>query len=809
MDYEKLGVFFLGKEYDLKTREMEEAPLLYDSRDLTTHGICIGMTGSGKTGLAISLLEEAAMDGVPVIAIDPKGDLGNLLLTFPDLAPSDFEPWVDPAAAQRKGKTVAEFAKDRASLWRNGLGSWGQDGARIGRMRDKVDLNIYTPGSSQGRPLAVLRSFDPPDDERASNREARQNLIDGAVNGLLALLGIDADPLRSREYLLLCRIVDHAWSEGRSVPLGELIRQIQDPPFRKVGVFDLESFYPEKERFDLALRVNGVLASPGFEAWLDGDPLEIPKLLHSPDGKPRVSILSIAHLSESERMFFVTLLLNEILSWVRTQPGTSSLRAIIYMDEIFGYFPPTANPPSKQPMLTLLKQARAHGVGVLLSTQNPVDLDYKGLSNTGTWFIGRLQTERDKMRVLEGLEGAGGGGDFDRQKMEQVLASLGSRVFLMHNVHDDGPVVFHTRWAMSYLSGPMTLPQIASLSPPDAATAAPAKSARGKTKKKTGKSSAAPSVLPTESRPLLPPGIDERFVRATRPAPAGTTVAYQAGVGGTFRLHFVRASAQLDEWRDVDVLVPLCADGENAEWDGMTIVSGGGIDGDRDPNDGFTFGPLGDVDAKRLKALQKDVVSALYRDRTVPIWKCKKFKLTSKPGEDQETFLGRVRHAARERRDDEVAKLEERYKKKLATINDRVRKAERRLEKEEEDVDRARSASRWSIGTSLIGALFGKRLSGVKSAARSRRKTSKEKQDVDRAEDVLEEQRDKLAEMEEEFQEKLSDLELDLEALPDVDETLVKPRKSDISTGDFCIHWIPCAVDPQERRTPLIAPSSR
>ncbi|MEM7163873.1 MAG: DUF87 domain-containing protein [Planctomycetota bacterium] len=805
MEYEKLGVFYLGKEYDLAAGEMDEAPILYDSRDLTTHGICIGMTGSGKTGLAISLLEEAAIDGVPIIAIDPKGDLGNMLLTFPDLAPEDFEPWVDPAAAQRKGQTTAEYAKGRADLWRNGLASWDQDGARIQRLRDKVDLNIYTPGSSQGRPLAVLRSFDPPTGDRANNRDARQNLIDGAVNGLLALLQIDADPLRSREYLLLCRIVDHAWSEGRSLPLGDLIRQIQSPPFEKIGVFDLESFYPEKERFELALSVNGVLASPGFEAWLDGDPLEIPRLLRSPDGKPRVSILSIAHLSETERMFFVTLLLNEVLSWVRTQPGTSSLRAIIYMDEIYGYFPPTANPPSKQPMLTLLKQARAHGVGVLLSTQNPVDLDYKGLSNTGTWFIGRLQTERDKLRVLEGLEGADGGGMFDRQRMEQVLAGLGSRVFLMHNVHDDGPVIFHTRWAMSFLSGPMTLPQIASLSTRESEATAPAKGKARKKKKQAKKSTRAASALTeTSARPMLAPGIEERFLRPTRPAPAGTRVLYRPGVTGTFRLHFVRASAKLDEWREVDVLLPLAGSSDKPLWDGLLSAPGGSIDGDPSPNDGFTFGAVGKIDAKGLKGLEKELRDHLYRERNVPIWKCKRFRLTSSPGEDHETFLGRVQHAAREKRDEQLAKLEERYKKKLATIEDRIRKAERRLEKENEDVDRARSASRWSIGTSLIGALFGKRLSGVRSAARSTRKTSKEKQDVRRAEEVLEEQQEKFAAMEEEFRDKVSDLELDAEDLPDVDETLVRPRKSDISSRIFCVAWVPHAEDPNGHSQPLI-----
>ena len=405
-DFEKLGAFYLGRVYDPMAGETLDEPILYDSRDLTTHAICVGMTGSGKTGLAIGLLEEAAIDGVPAIIIDPKGDMGNLLFNFPKLEAADFQPWVDPDEAMRKGIGVAEHARKTAELWKKGLASWGQDGARIQRLRDAVDMCIYTPGSTAGVPLRVLRSFDAPPPALREDAEALAERVQSAVSGLLALLDIDADPVSSREYILLSNILQHAWSEGKSLDLAGVIRAIQQPPFDKLGVFDLDVFYPAKERFTLAMAMNNLLASPSFAPWMEGEPLEISKLLYTDEGKPRLSILSIAHLSDSERMFFVTLLLNEVVSWMRTQPGTSSLRALLYMDEIFGYFPPTREPPSKRPMLTLLKQARAFGVGVVLSTQNPVDLDYKGLSNCGTWFLGRLQTERDKARVLDGLEGA-------------------------------------------------------------------------------------------------------------------------------------------------------------------------------------------------------------------------------------------------------------------------------------------------------------------------------------------------------------------------------------------------------------------
>ncbi len=474
-DFEKLGLFYLGKTYDLKHRKVTSELLLYESKHLTTHAVCVGMTGSGKTGLGIGLLEEAAIDGIPVIAIDPKGDLGNLLLSFPELRPEDFLPWVDTDEAERRGLTVEQFAARTAEEWKEGLAEWGEDGARIARLRNAVDLAIYTPGSTAGLPLTVLRSFDAPSAVLVGQTEAYRERITSAVSGLLALLGITADPISSREHILLANVLDQAWRAGQDLDMASLIHAVQSPAFQKVGVMDIETFFPAKDRFALVMKLNNLLASPGFAGWLEGDALDVGSLFHTSEGKPRLSVLSIAHLSENERMFFLTILLNEVLAWVRTQPGTSSLRAVLYMDEIFGYFPPTANPPSKVPMLTLLKQARAFGLGVVLATQNPVDLDYKGLSNAGTWFLGRLQTQRDKDRVLEGLEGAStaAGHAFNRRKMDEVLSGLGSRVFMMNNVHDDQPAVFQTRWTLSYLRGPLTREQIQTLMAPRKQATAP------------------------------------------------------------------------------------------------------------------------------------------------------------------------------------------------------------------------------------------------------------------------------------------------------------------------------------------------
>src|SRR6478752_2821994 len=475
---EGLGSFYLGKPYDAEAKKLTDGYVLYDSKDLTTHAVCVGMTGSGKTGLCVGAIEEAALDGVPSIVIDPKGDLANLMLTFPALRPEDFRPWINEDDAAKAGASPDDYAKSQAEMWAKGLSDWGQDGARIQRLRDAADFTIYTPGSDAGLPVSVLGSSATPADR--SDAEAVGDQIGAIATGLLALLGIDADPIKSREHILLSSILGAAWANGQALDIAALIAQIQQPPFAKIGVLDLDSFYPQKDRFELALALNNLLAAPGFQLWMQGVPLDVGQLLRSDAGKPRVAIFSIAHLSDAERMFFVTLLLNAVLAWMRGQSGTTSLRALLYMDEIFGFFPPTAEPPSKKPLLTLLKQARAFGLGVMLATQNPVDLDYKGLSNAGTWFLGRLQTERDKARVIEGLEGASAaaGSLFDKAAMEKTLAGLTSRVFVMNNVHDDHPIVFESRFVMSYLAGPLTRTQIQKLmGPRRSATTAPTSAA--------------------------------------------------------------------------------------------------------------------------------------------------------------------------------------------------------------------------------------------------------------------------------------------------------------------------------------------
>ncbi|HEY5884001.1 MAG TPA: hypothetical protein VIT88_04905, partial [Pyrinomonadaceae bacterium] len=519
-NFEKLGAFYLGRPYDLKEKKHKDGLLLYDSKDLVTHAVCVGMTGSGKTGMCIGLIEEAALDGIPSIIIDPKGDLPNLLLTFPELRPEDFAPWVNEGDAQKKGLSSAAYAAQQAEFWKNGLAQWGQDGARIKRLREAADFRIYTPGSNAGIPVSILKSFAAPPSQIVEDDELLTERVNTTATSLLGLLGIDADPIKSREHILLSNILSKEWTAGRDLDIAGLIQQIQSPSLTRIGVMDLDSFFPPKDRFELAMSLNNLLAAPAFAAYMEGEPLDIQNILYTPSGKPRVAIFSIAHLNDAQRMFFVSLLLNQMLGWMRTQSGTTSLRAILYMDEIFGYFPPVANPPSKLPLLTLLKQGRAFGVGVVLATQNPVDLDYKGLANTGTWVIGRLQTERDKARILEGLEGVAGGTGlkFDRQEMEQILAGLETRIFVLNNVHEEGTEVFETRWAMSYLRGPLPRNQIKTLM-------APVKSAAPQEVPPPGTvianqpfaaSATVPAVAANEpaksQEPILPPEVPRYFV---------------------------------------------------------------------------------------------------------------------------------------------------------------------------------------------------------------------------------------------------------------------------------------------------------
>ena len=784
-DYEKLGVFYLGREFDPATNALKDELVLYDSKDLTTHAVCVGMTGSGKTGLCLSLLEEAAIDGVPAICIDPKGDLGNLMLTFPNLSAAEFEPWVDSGDAARKGLSVSEYAARTAESWKNGLAEWNQPPERIAQLRAAADVAIFTPGADTGIPLSVLRSFAPPSAGLLSDAGALRDRVGSVVSGLLSLLGIEADPIGSREHILLANILEGAWRAGLSLDMTGLIQAVQKPAFDKLGAFDLETFFPSKDRLKLAMQINNLIASPGFAAWMSGDPLDAQRLLFTPEGKPRVSIISIAHLNDAERMFIVTLLLNEVIAWMRNQSGTSSLRAIVYMDEIFGFFPPTANPPSKQPMLTLLKQARAFGLGVVLATQNPVDLDYKGLANCGTWFIGRLQTERDKLRVIEGLKSALP--DTDGTNLEALMSSLTQRVFLMRNVHDDTPVLMKTRWALSFLRGPLTGPEISRVMAARKSQAAPAGAA-------TPAGAMAPAAA---SRPAVGAGIAEYFLTATKGA---GLVLYKPMVAGFGKLHYIDSGLALDEWQTSGWLAPFDDGGGNASWEDSANAANLKSRLGSAPAADAEYGELpgAALRATSYAGWAKGLQAHLYETARAHLFVCDQFKLASKAGESEGDFRARLNLAAREKRDAAVTALRQRWQVKLLQLQDQVRRAQERREREQSQLNQQRLQTAVSVGSSILGALFGRKalsarnINSVGSAARSASRWGRESQDVDRAAESLEVLQQRLAEAQREVEDEVARLEVTLEAANVTLRAIEVPaRKSDIAVGEVALVWTP------------------
>ncbi len=869
-DYEKLGVFYLGRPYHLAEKKAGEGLFLYDSKDLVTHAVCVGMTGSGKTGLCISVLEEAGMDGIPSIAIDPKGDLTNLLLTFPDLSAADFLPWVNQEDALKKGMSVEDYAAKQADTWRNGLASWGESGERIRRLRQSTSYAIYTPGSTAGIPVSILKSFAAPPPPVLEDEELLRERINTTATSLLGIIGIEADPIKSREHILISTLLDRAWREGRDVDIASLIQQIQTPPMNKVGVMDLESFYPSKDRFALALSLNNLLAAPGFSTWLEGEPLDISSILYTPEGRPRTAVFYIAHLSDSERMFFVSLLLNQVLGWMRTLSGTTSLRAIIYMDEIFGFFPPVANPPSKTPLLTLLKQARAYGVGLMLATQNPVDLDYKGLSNTGTWFIGRLQTERDKARVLEGLEGvaATNGVAWDRQGMEQTLAGLSNRIFLMNNVHDDAPLVFETRWAMSYLRGPLTRSQIkqlmdpvkaalagppavelaqASLTPgvaPGAPAFPPAPPAAH-----PGPAGAAPAPVPPSpvagtpavappaaapvpaavppaapppgpvaapspptpagapgTRPVLPPRVPQYFVPVRPSRPAGQSLVYRPEVIGAGEVHFRSVKAGVNTIKNVVCRAavtdgPVAIDWQSAAEADLDVKALG-----PSPVEPAVYDSLPSIAAKveSYSYWSKEFAAWLARSQQLELWKSPSTKESSAAGESERDFRIRLQQHFRERRDAQADQLRQKYAPKIATLEERVRRARATVEREKDQARNQKVQTALSFGATILGGFMGRKgTSGAKSTLGGISRASKESRDVGRAEDTAEALQERLKQLEADFKADMDKLSSSMDPQTEqLEQVRVSPARKDVSVKLLALGWMPYWRSPSGELTP-------
>jgi Helicase HerA, central domain len=838
--------FYLGRAFDPQKNKTTAQAVSYDPADLTTHAVVTGMTGSGKTGLCIDLLEEAALQGIPAIIIDPKGDLTNLLLHFPNLAPQDFQAWIDPEIARRAGETLEQASNAAALAWRKGMQDWGIDHERLVALKNAAEFAIYTPGSDAGIPVSVLSSLNAPELDWDANREVLREKVSSTVTALLGLIGVDdIDPIQSREHILLSNLFENTWSQGKNIELTELILETQNPPFEKLGAFSVDTFFPPKERMALAMKLNNILAAPAFEAWREGQNLDVAALLTARDGRPRHSIFYVAHLSDAERMFFVTLLLSAVETWMRTQPGTGSLRAVLYMDEMFGYLPPTANPPSKEPLLRMLKQARAFGLGLLLATQNPVDVDYKALSNAGTWFIGKLQTDQDKQRLLDGLMSASS--DTSRAALDQLISRLGKRVFVLHNVHARQPVLFQTRWTMNFLAGPLTRTQIPALnqlvgarlvettsaanitapasveSSPEALQQSPLPAAPTRPqvvvsspKIENQTAVKAPSIQVTvpisdngnQTKPALPAGIAEYFLPQTNSLPEAFSAAKQsmpeaAMIQSVVYRPALLASAQvrfLDRKLGVDsnmpraVLVEKPAQSGSIRWDDFSYENSQLEKLESAPTPGARFGgvvePLSD--SRRMTAMQKDFVDWIYRSSTVKARANQTLKVFAGPDVTQADFIKACAEAAREARDAELEKSTGLMDRKIKTLEEKIAREERELQQDQTELSQRKNeefGNLAELGASLVG--IGRKKS-LTTQLTKRRLTEQAKGNVEDSLQSLEQYKKDLAELQQQRSQTAQEItDRWGQAVNEVSEVNVTPKKTDIYVNLFGVAWVP------------------
>ncbi|HIO90534.1 MAG TPA: ATP-binding protein [Campylobacterales bacterium] len=783
--YEKLGLFYLGNEVDIKSGEKEDELLLVKNKNLTTHATIIGMTGSGKTGLGISMIEEAVLDNIPSIIIDPKGDMGNLLLAFDDFDSKKFEPWVDSNEANKQGLSVEEFAKKEAMKWEKGLNSAGQDRDRVKRFKDKADITIYTPGSSAGVSLSVLSSFDAPSLEILEDSDTFSYLLNSTVSSILALIGEDKDMVNSKEAILLSNIFNHFWRKNRGLNIEELIGYIANPPFTKIGVIELKTFYPQNDRLKLAFSLNNIIASPTFSSWLEGVTLDIDNLLYGKDAKPKVSILNIAHLNDNERMFFVTLFLNKYISWMRMQGGSSSLKTLLYMDEIFGFFPATSNPPSKSPMLLLLKQARAFGVGIVLSTQNPIDLDYKGLSNIGSWFIGRLQTKQDIDRVINGLIKSGS--DLTKKDIEELLANLQKRTFLLKSAHRDDIDLFSTRWVISYLKGPLSRDDIKLLMKDKKELLLSHDNEEKTTKKDNSDTSS--------SKPILNEDISEYFYNKNS---AQTKPTLYPHLIANATLRYYNAKRAIDEEERLYNKYELPSNLRDLDWNESQINEDDFDLYELNSTSNASFANLPNIikEASSLKELEKDFTDYLYQNNKLTLYRVSSLKLESDFGENLDKFKIKINDTLSDKKEENKEKLIQKFEKKRDIIDRRYQRALVKLEKEEEDVSSKTTGLVMSIGMAILDSFLGTKrvkrstISKAGTAIRGAGRIYGEKADVKRAKEALKVIEEDLQELEYSLEDEI--LKLDEKFSIDsvkIEEFFIKPRRSDIYDVELAILW--------------------
>jgi hypothetical protein len=811
--------FYIGRTFDPKTGEIvKDEAVYYDSRDLTTHGLVVGMTGSGKTGMSLGLLEEAILDGIPAILVDPKGDLGNLLLTFPNFQPSDFQPWIQEDEARRESMDVAALAAKKADQWKNGLADWDITPERMQKLQELADITMYTPGSESGVPVSILASLRAPKGGFDTNPEATREQISSLTTAILSLAGIQAQPMQDPRHVLVANIFEYNWKQGQDLTLETLITQVQKPPFDKLGVMPVEDFFPSSERFGLAMALNAVIASPSFASWLSGVPMDIQSLLYTPEGKPRVAIFYIAHLEDSERMFVMTLILETLLSWVRQQGGTSSLRAILYIDEIFGFFPPVANPPSKEPLLRLLKQARAFGVGVLLATQNPVDLDYKGLANIGTWFIGRLQSDGDRERILSGLKEAASAGDMELSEIQQMIANLKSRVFLMRNINNKGgPILFSARWAMSYMAGPFTRQQISTLMAAKKAVLASGASASDSAGALPTAAAATAPALPSgfTSQPPVTRGGEQFFMpirknageaiaawEAARGDKAdsldGAQVAFLPALLAQVSVFYDDSKAKVRAEKVYAFRIPEVPTSGYLRWTDFAAEAVDKTRLDTQPRGAALFGelPAALADERRLKDLRDDLVDTIYKDFPLTVAHSAAFSVYAAPDEDAGAFEARLRQAAREQRDKQIDEITEKLEAKLDKLEERRTRKQREVQEDETRVGSSNQKDLADIAMGVLGMLTGSRstttISRIGKAAVRAAGTNTAESGLEKSRAELAEIDGQIAALQQELQDQLAEVQAQAdEAALKTEPYAIAPLKKNIEVDLFALVWLP------------------
>ena len=831
--------FYLGRVLDPSTEKVTDQDFMYDPDDLTTHAIITGMTGSGKTGLGVGMLEEAALQNIPAFILDPKGDLTNLLLHFPELLGEDFTPWVDPQTAQQKNITIEELGAETAETWKKGLAGWGLGKEQIEALRDSADFTIYTPGSNAGIPINVISSFEAPNLDWENNAEVLRERIASTVTALLGLVGMhDIDPLRSREHILLSNLLENAWREDRSLTMLDLITQIQEPPFDRLGAFPLDTFFPDKDRMELAFLINNFLASPSFQSWGEGQPLDFRDFIRTADGRPKHSVFYIAHLNEDERMFFVTLFFAALESWMRTQRGTGHLRAMVYFDEVMGYLPPVSNPPSRTLILRMLKQARAYGVGLVLATQNPVDVDYKALSNAGTWLIGRLQTERDIDRLMDGLRAAGS--TLSPAEIRNEISGLPKRCFFIHNVHGGKPTIFNTRWVMNYLAGPMTRTQIPALNklvgvennhkkkqteipphsnqeetPMPVSSTAPTQVGIPVVEESRKQSSPPYSSQPLgrspETKPVIPSNLHEVYLPVIdTPYDAMNKVELQLANGVTqkdvihyipqffmqYSITFTSRTYNIYHTIKKSYLVDEVPHSAFIDWERFECQQIDPMRASMPERGPVTYGELPDrmLPDGSLSSFKSSMIDWLYRNASVPVKVNAELKVYGAPDESEADFFARCREVAKEEMEAEADKLRAKHDKATATLMDKIERAEHDVDEQRIEVQQRQMETLGSAGE-LALSLISKRRRSVSRTLSKTRLSRQAKEDLKQEELELRQLEQQLEKAEEQFKQQLDDLEEKWTKIAhEMQEEPIQPYKKDVINEVFGVAWMPCYV---------------